>query len=83
MVYIRGLSNWADFVSEAQAQRKNYEFCLSRVLVDELRTKSLGQVVSDVDAYYRDNPGKMNTSVVEAVLRRSTKACPPEATQRR
>jgi hypothetical protein len=83
LVYIRGLSNWADFVSEAQAQRDTYEFCISKVLVDELRNKTLGQVAADVDAYYQDNPGRLNNSVVEAILRRSTKACPPEGMQRR
>jgi hypothetical protein len=79
LVYIRGLGNWADFVTQAQAQRsKTFEFCISKVLVDELKTKSLGQIVTDVDAYYQENPGKLNTSVIEVVLRRCTNACPPE-----
>ncbi len=79
LVYIRGLGNWADFVTQAQAQRgKTFEFCISKVLVDELRTKSLGQIVADVDAYYQNNPDKLNTSVIEVVLRRCTNVCPPE-----
>ncbi|MFA5183541.1 MAG: hypothetical protein WC405_19710 [Syntrophales bacterium] len=79
LVYIRGVGNWADFVTESQAQRgKTYEFCISQVLVNELKTKTLGQIVGDVDAYYQENPGKLNTSVIEVVLRRSTNACPPE-----
>jgi hypothetical protein len=45
--------------------------------VDELKAKTLGQIVSDVDAYYKENPEKMDTSVIEVVLRRSTKVCPP------
>ena len=80
LVYIRGLSNWADFISEAQGQRgKTYEFCISKVFVDELKAQSLGQIVTEVDKYYQENPGKLNTSVIEVVLRRCTKACPPES----
>ena len=73
LVYVRGLTNWADFISEAQAQRgKTSEYCMSKVVVDELRNKSLGQIVNDIDTYYRENPGKMNDSVIEAMLRHST-----------
>jgi hypothetical protein len=79
LVYIRGLGNWADFVTAAQAQRgKSFEFCISKTLVNELKAKSLGQIVAEVDAYYRENPGKLDTSVIEVVLRRCTNACPPE-----
>ncbi len=79
LVYIRGLSNWADFVTEAQAKRgKTFEFCISKVLVNELKTKSMGQIVANVDAYYQENPGKLDTSVIEVVLRRCTNVCPPE-----
>ncbi len=76
LVYVRGLTNWADFITEAAAQRgKTSEFCMSKVFVDELKTKTLGQIVANVDAYYRDNPGKMNDSVIEAILRGSTNIC--------
>jgi len=77
LVYIRGLGNWADFVTEAQVQKgKSFEFCISKVLVNELKTKSLGEIVSRVDAYYRENPDKLNSSVIEVVLRRCTDVCP-------
>jgi hypothetical protein len=81
LVYIRGISNWADFVAAAQAQTqkgRTWEFCISKVFVDELKTKTLGQIVADVDAYYRANPNRLETPVIEVVLRRSTKVCPPE-----
>lgn len=79
LVYIRGVGNWADFVTAAQAQRdKTFEFCISKVLVSELKTKTLGQIVANVDAYYQENPGKLNTPVIEVVLRRCTNVCPPE-----
>jgi hypothetical protein len=80
LIYIRGLTNWADFISESLAQKgKTFEFCASRVMVDELKTKTLGQIVANIDAFYRDNPGKMNTSVIEVLIRRCTNVCPPEA----
>jgi hypothetical protein len=80
LVYIRGLCNWADFVTEAQMQKgKTYEYSISKVFVNELKSKSLGQIVANVDTYYRENPGKLNTPVIEVILRRCTNVCPPEA----
>jgi hypothetical protein len=82
LIYIRGMGNLADFIAGAQAQsqkKPTWEFSVSKVLVDELKEKSLGQIAADVDAYYQENPQKMNTSVIEAVLRRCTKVCPPES----
>lgn len=79
LVYMRGLGNWADFVTEAQAQKgKTFEFCISKVLVNELKAKTLGQIVANIDAYYQENPGKLQTSVIEVLLRRCTNVCPPE-----
>ena len=78
LVYVRGLTNWADFITEAQTQKgKTSEYCMSKVVVDELRNKTLGQIVNDIDTYYRENPGKMNDSVIEAMLRHSTNVCNP------
>jgi hypothetical protein len=80
LVYIRGLTNWADFIVEAQSQRGNTgEYCMSKVLVDALKAKTLGQIVSDVDAYYKQDPGKMGNSVIEAMLRGATNICTPGA----
>ncbi len=80
LVYIRGITNWADFLVAAYPQKaRGSEFGMSKVFVDELKGKTLGQIVTDVDAYYKENPGKMDTSVVEVIIRRCTKVCPPEA----
>jgi predicted GTPase len=46
--------------------------------VDELKTKTVNQIIQEVDKYYQENPGKLNTSVIEAILRRLTSLCPPE-----
>jgi hypothetical protein len=77
LVYIRGLTNWADFITDVQVQRgKTSEYCMSKVFVDALKTKTLGQIAADVDAYYRNNPGKLDNTVIEAILRGSTNICP-------
>jgi hypothetical protein len=79
LVYVRGLTNWADFVNEAQPRQlkaKSREFALSSVFVDQLRHQSLGQIVAAVNKYYRDNPGKLNITVIEAILRSCTNVCP-------
>jgi len=76
LIYVRGLTNWADFVNEARVPKGKNLDALSNVFVDQLRAKSLGQVVAAVDTYYRDNPGKLNNSVIEAILRSCTNVCP-------
>ena len=52
--------------------------CISKGLVDELKTKTIAQVVQEVDNYYKQNPAKMSTPVLEVILRNCTKLCPPE-----
>ncbi len=76
LVYIRGLTNWADFIA-ASSKGRSYEGCISKGLVDELKNKSLGQISSEVDAFYKANPEKMNTTVIEVVIRDCTKLCQP------
>ncbi len=69
LVYVRGVTNFADFMTAAHsAKAKTYEFCISKVVVNDLKAKSLGQIASEVDNYYKANPGKMSTSVIEVIL---------------
>lgn len=75
--YIFGIGNLADFEAGAAGARRTP--CVSRVFVDELKGKTVLQIVQEVDKYYRENPGKLSTPVIEVVLRQCTKACPPEA----
>ncbi len=80
LVYIRGISNYVDFDSAAQLQtmqRKGKQwFSITIGLANNLKTKTLGQVVTDVDNFYRDNPGKLDVSVIEVIIKYSTKICP-------
>ncbi len=77
VAYVKGIGNMADF--ETASGGGGRAFCISKGFVDELKTKTVAQVVQEVDNYYQQNPGKMSTSVLEVILRSSTKLCPPEA----
>jgi hypothetical protein len=74
--YIKGIGNLADFESAAS---KGKPPCVSRAFVNELKTRTVDQIIKEVDKYYLENPGKLNTSVIEVVLRRCTSVCPPES----
>jgi hypothetical protein len=73
--YIKGVGNLADF--ECAAGRGKGP-CISRAFVDELKTRTVDQVIKEVDKFYVDNPGKLDSPVIEVVLRRCTSICPPE-----
>jgi len=73
--YIFGIGNLADFENAASGGKAP---CVSRAFTDELKTKTVAQIVTEVDKFYKDNPDKLKTSVIEVVLRRCTTICPPE-----
>lgn len=75
--YIFGIGNLADF--EAGANPPGRLGCISRAFVDELKSKTVMEIVQVVDKYYKENPDKMTRSVIEIVLRQSTSLCPPES----
>jgi hypothetical protein len=74
--YIFGMGNLADFESAASKGRKFA--CISQAFVDDLKTRTVMQIIQEVDKFYQENPGKLDTPVIEVVLRRCTKVCPPE-----
>ncbi len=78
VAYVKGMGNLADFEVGAGIGGGRAA-CISKAFVDELQTRTLGQVVEEVNKFYQDNSGKMNTPVIEVILRRCTKLCPPEA----
>jgi hypothetical protein len=77
VAYIKGVGNMADV--EVASGGSGRAACISKGFVDELKAKTVGQVVQEVDKYYKENPQKMATPVIEVVLLRCTKLCPPEA----
>lgn len=76
VAYIKGIGNMADF--ETAAGGHGRADCISRAFVEELKTKTVAQIVQEVDKYYQENPDKRQTSVIEVVLRQCTALCPPE-----
>lgn len=76
VAYIVGIGNMASFENTVGGAGR--VACISRAFVEELKTKTVGQVVSEVDKFYRENPAKMKTPVIEVILRQCTKICPAE-----
>ncbi len=74
--YIWGVGNMADF---EVASSRGRSVCVSRAFVDSRKNQTVLQVVQTVDQFYKENPGKLDTAVIEVILRRCTTAvCPPE-----
>ena len=79
--YVKGVGNMADFECQAGAFKQGRGFCLASTLCKELKDKSIDTVVNEIDQYYKENPGKTSTSVLEVMLRRANLVCPPETTK--
>ena len=84
VAYVKGMLNMASFET-ATGGAGGAAACVSRAFTEELKTKTLGQVIAEVDKFYKDNPGKMKTPVIEVVLQRCTKLCvvPPPAGEKK
>lgn len=72
--YVKGVGNMADFETAAG---KGKGPCISRAFTAELKAKTVQQIVEEVDKFYKENPSKLGTTVLEVILIRCTKACPP------
>jgi hypothetical protein len=77
VAYVKGIGNMADF--ETAAAGSAPAPCISKGFVDELKTKTIAQVIAEVDKYYKENPGKMDMPVVAVIMQRCTKLCTPTA----
>ena len=77
VAYVKGIGNMADF--ETAAAGSAPAPCISKGFVDELKTKTISQVIAEVDKYYRENPGKMDMPVIAVIMQRCTKLCAPAA----
>ncbi len=77
--YVKGVGNMADFET---ASAKGNGAPIAQAFSSELKTKSVEQIIEQVDSYYTENPGKLGTSVLEVILIRCTKGiCPPGLTK--
>jgi hypothetical protein len=73
VAYVKGIGNMADF--ETAAAGSAPAPCISKGFVDELKTKTIAQVIAEVDKYYQENPGKMSMPVITVIMQRCTKLC--------
>ena len=79
VAYVKGIGNMADFETAAATSASAPPPCISKGFVDELKTKTIGDVIAEVDKFYKENPTKENTPVVAVIMQRCTKLCPPTA----
>lgn len=73
--YIFGIGNLADFEMKASGGKGP---SISRAFAESLKGMTVAQIVTEVDKFFQENPDKLKTSVIEVILRRCTKVCPPE-----
>jgi hypothetical protein len=73
VAYVKGIGNMADF--ETAAAGSAPAPCISKGFVDELKKKTVAQVIAEVDTYYQANPGKMDMPVIAVIMQRCTKLC--------
>jgi hypothetical protein len=79
VAYVKGIGNMADFETAAATSFRTPAPCISKGFVDELKTKPISQVIAEVDAFYKENPAKLDLPVVAVILQRCTKLCAPAA----
>jgi len=77
VAYVKGIGNMADFENAAGGSGR--AACISKGFVSELKTKTIAQVIAEVDKFYKENPTKLNLPVVAVILQRCTKLCAPTA----
>jgi hypothetical protein len=77
VAYVKGIGNMADF--ENAASGPGQAACISKGFVDELKTKTIAQVIAEVDKFYKENPAKLDLPVVAVIMQRCTKLCAPAA----
>jgi hypothetical protein len=72
--YIKGVGNLADFENSAS---KGKGPAIAKAFTAELKTKTVQQIIDVVDTFYKENPAKLSTTVLEVILTRCTTVCPP------
>jgi hypothetical protein len=73
VAYVKGIGNMADF--ENAVGGSGTAACIAKGFVDELKTKTIAQVIGEVDKFYKENPTKVKTPVITVILERCTKLC--------
>lgn len=76
--YVKGVGNLADF---EVGSSKGKGTPIAQALVQELKAKTVEQIIEQIDKFYSENPGKLGTSVLEVMLIRYTEFRPPGLTK--
>jgi hypothetical protein len=76
--YVKGVGNMADFEVQSGNSKSARGYCLASMLVQEMKDKTIETVVRDINQYYQENPGDNKKTVLEVLLGRAAKLCPPE-----
>lgn len=76
--YVKGVGNLADF---EVGSSKGKGTPIAQALVQELKAKTVEQIIEQIDKFYSENPGKLGTSVLEVMLIRYTELRPPGLTK--
>ncbi len=75
--YVKGVGNLADYEMAASKTRAGI---IVRALTNQWRTKSINQVVQEVDKFYQQNPQSLSMPVIEEMIRCcSGLSIPPQA----
>lgn len=75
------MGNLADF--EVAATKGKGPACLSKAFVDDLKFRTVMQIVQNVDKVYIENSGTLYTLVIEVVLRRCAIEYLPDTVRRK
>jgi hypothetical protein len=81
VAYVKGIGNMADF--ENAAGGSGAAACVAQGFVEELKTKSIAQVIGTVDKFYKDHPNKLKTPVITVILQRLTKLCKAQTMEKK
>lgn len=76
VAYVLGIGNMASF--ETAMGGSGRAACISKAFVDELKNKTVGQVVAEVDKFYKEKPDRVKLPVIEVILQRCTQLCAAE-----
>jgi osmotically inducible lipoprotein OsmB len=78
---IFGMGKLAGF--KVAATRSKGPAGLLKTFADDVKSRAVMHVVQDVDKFHQENSGTLDTPVIEMVLRRCTKAGPPDTVRRK
>jgi hypothetical protein len=74
---------WATWPISRCGNQRQESACLSKAFVDDLKSRTVMQIVQNVDKFYQENSGTLYTLVIEVVLRRCANEYLPDTVRRK